>query len=113
MPRCAVVNCHCGYDGFETPKDIRWFYVPKTEARREQWEFRLHRADFKISKHTQICSIHFQDEDYIPESENKDKNGRKRKKSKLKSSAVPSLHMGKCKCPLHHKQEQTSKPLID
>ena len=115
MPRCAVVNCHCGYDGFPTPKDIRWFYVPKSQTQRDQWEFRMGRQDFRITKYTQICSVHFKGEDYIPESENKDSSGRKRKKSKLKSSALPSLHMGKCKCAIHHKPERSSqsKPLSD
>ena len=36
-----------------------------------------------------------------------------RKKSHLKDSAVPSLHMGKCKCALHHKPEKTSKTLLE
>ena len=105
MPRCAVVNCHCGYDGFPTPG--RWFKVPKSQARRDQWEFRMNRKDFKITEHTQICSIHFKEDDYIPECENKDSSGRKRKKRHLKSSAVPSLHMGNCKCPIHHKSEKS------
>ena len=69
MPRCAVVNCHCGYNGFPTP--VRWFKVPKSQARRDQWEFRMNRKDFKITEHTQICSIHFKEDDYIPECENK------------------------------------------
>ena len=107
MPRCAVVNCHCGYDGFPTPG--RWFKVPKSQARRDQWEFRMNRKDFKITEHTQICSIHFKEDDYIPECENKDSSGRKRKKRHLKSSAVPSLHMGNCKCPIHHKSEKSTQ----
>ena len=107
MPRCAVVNCHCGYDGFPTP--VRWFKVPKSQARRDQWEFRMNRKDFKITEHTQICSIHFKEDDYIPECDNKDSSGRKRKKRHLKSSAVPSLHMGNCKCPVHHKSEKSKQ----
>ena len=112
MPRCAVVNCHCGYDGFPTPKDIRWFYVPKSQVQKDQWEFRMGRQDFRITKYTQICSVHFKDEDYIPESENKDSSGRKRKKSKLKSSALPSLHMGKCECAIHHKPEKSTQSKV-
>ena len=109
MPKCCVVNCHCGYNGFPTPKDIRWFRVPKSQALRDQWEFRLQRQDFKIKNDSRFCSIHFKDEDYIPECENKDTSGRKRKKRHLKSSAVPSLHMGKCKCLIHHKPEKSTQ----
>ena len=109
MPKCSVVNCHSGYRGFPTQNDIRWFRFPKAQAKREQWEFRLHRKDFKVSNETRICSLHFQAEDYIPDTENRDSSGRIRKKRHLKQSAVPSLHMGKCKCPIHHKPEKTSK----
>ena len=109
MPKCSVVNCHCGYNGFPTPKDIRWFRVPKSQALRDQWEFLLQRQDFKIKNDSRFCSIHFKDEDYIPECENKDTSGRKRKKRHLKSSAVPSLHMGKCKCLIHHKPEKSTQ----
>jgi hypothetical protein len=38
--------------------------------------------------------LHFKNEDYIPESENKDRFGRKLKKRRLKPNAAPSLLMG-------------------
>ena len=112
MPKCTVVNCHCGYNGFPTPKDIRWFRAPKSQGRRDQWEFRLQRQYFKIKNDSRFCSIHFKDEDFIPECENKDTPGRKRKKRHLKSSAVPSLHMGKCKCLIHHKPEKSTQSKV-
>ena len=109
MPKCSIVNCHSGYNGFSASSEIRWFRVPKSQARRNQWEFRLNRQGFKITNETRVCSIHFKEDDFVPESQNKDSSGRTRKKRHLKDSAVPSLHMGKCKCPLHHKPDKTSK----
>ena len=78
MPRCVVVNCHCGYDGFIPPTGLRWFKIPKSKARRDQWEFRIHRQDFKITDDTRVCSVHFKEDDYIPTAENKDSSGRQR-----------------------------------
>ena len=112
MPRCTVVNCHCGYDNFPTPNGLRWFKIPKAQARRKQWEWAIHRKDFVLSNDTRVCSIHFDEGDFIPEAQNKDSSGRQRKKSHLKDGAVPHLHMGKCKCPEHHRLEKTSKPLL-
>lgn len=66
-------------------------------------EFKVHRANFKVTKHTQICSRHFLKEDFVPDEENVDKFKRKYKKPHLKENAVPSVEM----CTSHL---QESKP---
>ena len=100
MPKCSVVTCKSGYDTHCTPKDVRWFHFPLQNFRNhskvllEKWKSRLNRIGFIPTKHTQICSLHFKNEDYIPESENVDRFGRKLKKRRLKPNAAPSLLMG-------------------
>ena len=56
--------------------------------------FQVHRANFKVSDNTRICSLHFLPEDYVPEAQNFDKFRRKYKKPHLKENAVPSVDMG-------------------
>jgi len=106
MPKCCVINCKSGYDAHCTPKEIQWFHFPKTKALLEKWEFKVHRANFKITKHTQICSRHFLKEDFVPDEENVDKFKRKYKKRHLKVNAVPSVDM----CTSHLQESHCSQP---
>ena len=100
MPTCTVVTCKSGYHAHPTPKEVQWFHFPLENFRNnskvllDKWKSRLNRNDFTPTKHTRICSLHFKNEDYIPELENVDKFGRKLKKRRLKSNAAPSLLMG-------------------
>ena len=100
MPSCSVVTCKSGYHAKSTPKYVQWFLFPLENSRNnskvllEKWKSRLNRKDFIPTKNSRICSLHFKNEDYIPESENKDRFGRKLKKRRLKPNAAPSLLMG-------------------
>ena len=100
MPSCSVVTCKSGYHAHCTPKEVQWFLFPLENFRNnskvllEKWKSRLNRKDFIPTKNSRICSLHFKNEDYIPESENKDRFGRKLKKRRLKPNAAPSLLMG-------------------
>ena len=100
MPSCSVVTCKSGYHAHCTPKEVQWFQFPVENFRNhskvllDKWKSRLNRKDFIPTKHTRICSLHFKNGDYIPESENKDRFGRKLKKRRLKPNAAPSLLMG-------------------
>ena len=100
MPSCSVVTCKSGYHAKSTPKYVQWLYFPLENFRNnskvllEKWKSRLNRKDFIPTKNSRICSLHFKNEDYIPESENKDRFGRKLKKRRLKPNAAPSLLMG-------------------
>ena len=100
MPTCTVVTCKSGYHAHPTPKEVQWFQFPVENFRNsskvllEKWKSRLNRKGFIPTKHTRICSLHFKNEDYIPESENMDRFGRKLKKRRLKPNAAPSLLMG-------------------
>ena len=100
MPSCSVVTCKSGYHAHCTPKEVQWFLFPLENSRNnskvllEKWISRLNRKDFIPTKNSRICSLHFKNEDYIPESENVDRFGRKLKKRRLKPNAAPSLLMG-------------------
>ena len=100
MPSCSVVTCKSGYHAKSASKYVQWFLFPLENSRNnskvllEKWKSRLNRKDFIPTKHSRICSLHFKNEDYIPESENKDRFGRKLKKRRLKPNAAPSLLMG-------------------
>ena len=96
MPSCVVLNCSNGYKGQNTPKPIRWFFLPKSPALRGRWLFQIHREGENnwATKFAQICSDHFKDpDDFLTEEENKDSQGRKRKKRHLKPTAVPTINM--------------------
>ena len=105
MPKCSVVNCHMGYNGFTASNEIRWFRIPKSNARRNQWEFRLNRQGFKVTNETRLCSLHFKEDDYVPESQNKDSSGRTRKKRQLGVAFVVRL---RC-LPLDSTKRQSKK----
>ena len=88
--RCEVVGCTTR-DG----KEFQLFPIPKTPKTRETWLMRINRANFKpeLDKRYTVCSKHFKPEDFVPEDQNVDSKGRKRKKPQLKKLAAPSLYM--------------------
>ena len=95
MPGCCALTCKHGYKSQVTPKDVQWIPLPKDKSLRKAWLFRIHREneeDF-VSEHTVICSYHFKEEDWIPDNLNYDKRGRKYKKRRLKTNAIPSVNL--------------------
>ena len=98
MPKCVVLNCKNGYDSQKenTPINLRWFILPKSPALRGRWLFQIHREDEKKfdNKNARICSSHFRPEDFLPEEQNRDNQGRKRKRRNLCPGAVPTINMG-------------------
>ena len=95
MPTCCAITCKHGYKSHFTPEDVQWFHLPKDESLRKAWLFKIHReneADF-VSEHTQLCSYHFTEEDWIPQHLNVDKRGRKLKRRRLKTNAIPSVNL--------------------
>ena len=95
MPGCCAITCKHGYKSQVTPKDVQWIPLPKDKSLRKAWLFRIHREneeDF-VSEHTVICSYHFKEEDWVPDHLNYDKRGRKYKKRRLKTNAIPSVNL--------------------
>ena len=103
MPKCVVLTCKNGYTSQKenTPQDLRWFSLPKSPALRGRWLFQINREDEASfdTKFAQICSSHFRPEDFLTEEQNRDQQGRKRKRRNLCPGAVPTINMRP-----HHEQ---------
>ena len=81
---CAVYGC-------QSRKDLRLF--PKSKALLAEWLERLNRKDFVITSDSRICTRHFHADAFIPDEDNKDSQGRPRKKKTLKARAYPTLFL--------------------
>ena len=96
MPKCCVMTCKNGYDSQKenTPLNLRWFSLPKSEALRGRWLFQIHREDeASFTRFARICSAHFRPEDFLTEDQNIDNQGRKRKRRNLVPGAIPTINM--------------------
>ena len=83
MPDCIVNGCNSS-SGRRLPTDKRL---------REKWLEGINRIGFKPKPNSLVCLKHFHESDFIPDSYNKDNHGRKRKKRRLKPSAIPTLDL--------------------
>ena len=93
MPTCAIVHCHNGSGRKErTHEDGRKATLYQVqEGMQKQWQEVINRQNFVVNKNTQVCSLHFEDDAYVDETDNHDKYNRKRKRKKLKPRALPTL----------------------
>ena len=95
MPTCAVVHCHNGSGRKErTHEDGRkatLYQVP--EGMQIQWQEMINRQNFVVNKNSLVCSLHFEENAYVDETDNHDKYNRKRKRKKLKPRALPTLDL--------------------
>ena len=97
MPTCAIAHCHNGSGRKERPhKDgtkATCYRIPPTEGLQKQWEEIINRKKFVVNKNTTVCSLHFDIDAFVPETDNHDKYNRKRKNKTLKPRAVPTLDL--------------------
>ena len=91
MPSCAVVGCQTGY--YKSNAKYQLHLFPKGEDLRKAWIECLNRSDYVYKPTHRICSKHFLPSAFVPDEENVDKKGRKRKRQNLKQRAVPTLFM--------------------
>ena len=107
--KCAAVGCDTGYDKTETsvngeksiiskiPEGVTFLKFPLNNPELcKKWEKNLRRGDFKATKYSRLCSLHFQESDFDEERHDSNKSrqnklGTVRKQRKLKLSAVPSI----------------------
>jgi hypothetical protein len=90
---CCAVNCD--NNSLEKP-GIRFFKLPKTPERRDQWLRRIGRdSEFEPSRDTAVCSDHFASDcfvaDSLPESLSHGGGLEYSRRRKLASGAVPTL----------------------
>uniref|UniRef100_A0A8C6UCV8 THAP-type domain-containing protein n=1 Tax=Neogobius melanostomus TaxID=47308 RepID=A0A8C6UCV8_9GOBI len=63
MPtQCSAIGCSNRFDPEAKKRGISFHKVPSDPERREAWKRAL-RRDFVITKHTVICSDHFEEKD--------------------------------------------------
>jgi len=77
--KCCAYGCKSGYVG-HTPSETRITFhsFPPDAKLREKWIRANPRKDFVPTKNSQMCSLHFQDTDFVEESS--DKNTTRRQK---------------------------------
>ena len=92
MPLCAAFGCNSGAPLYKGEK-YRLHSFPKLTSVKNDWLERINRVGFVPTHTSRLCSKHFSPEAYLPEEENVDEYGRKRKKPQLKERAVPTLYL--------------------
>ena len=109
MPTCCVYKCE---NGSSSDNACQSFPLPPETSPnlRREWLDRINRKDFTPTENARVCKIHFADDAFIPESENKDSSGRPRKRPRLKPLAIPTLHMKPS--VESHSNKRKSDPII-
>ena len=92
MPQCCVFDCNTGSRHYKGEKYTLHSF-PKITSVKNEWVERINRAGFVPTDSSRVCSKHFSSECYLPEEENVDERGRKRKNPHLKERAVPTLYL--------------------
>ena len=95
MPYCAIAGCGSGHLQKEKVRKYQLFRLPASKDMKERWleKIKINRPHFDESIHTSVCAKHFRISDYIYETENVTSRGILMKNRKLKSTAIPSLHL--------------------
>ena len=107
MVKCVVVGCKSGYSGQSLYTDngikITFHAFPKDTTLRIKWIKSIARDNWQPSKHSKLCSRHFQNKDFVKESRDTNKFRRmvlaedgythNLKHRYLQAGAVPSLFL--------------------
>jgi THAP domain-containing protein 1/3 len=95
MPnKCSAYGCKSGYDGHKNESRVSFHSFPLDSDLCDKWIRANPRKDFKPSKHSRLCSLHFRECDFV--EEHFDSNLRRKystdklDKRYLKKDAVPS-----------------------
>ena len=95
---CFVPYCKTGNNSQKKPAGVHEHrFPPKTSpALRQKWLDQINRVLTRpLSDRDYVCTLHFDPNDIVPDDENYDKRGRKRKKKFLKHLAYPKLQLGR------------------
>ena len=96
--KCAASDCKSGYSSEEKKLNVTYHSFPlKNEELLCNWLKNIARKNFKPSKYSKLCSLHFKADDFIKVSHDS-KQRRKRKRDsehlcyrRLKPGAVPYI----------------------
>jgi len=94
--KCAAYGCKSGYKSSTVDKDVTFHSFPRDEELRDRWIRANPRKDFIPTKHSRLCSLHFQPSDFVDERQDTNKSRLKQKGEKpvrrhLKEGVVPSV----------------------
>ncbi|XP_035229796.1 THAP domain-containing protein 2-like [Stegodyphus dumicola] len=114
MPsHCIVPGCKGNYDN--GPR-VRVYSFPSNEILKKKWLKAIPRSNFKLTKASKVCELHFKDEDIEMETSAYDPSSGKKisaplSRSRLTKEAIPSLFPG---CPAYLSyQKQNREALHD
>jgi len=96
--KCSAFGCKGGYDSHVTDKNVTFHTFPTNPEMRENWIRANPRQDFVPTKHSCLCSLHFQPSDFtdVPTDSNKRRLkiiSQQRQRRQLKEDSVPSLFL--------------------
>ncbi|CAG4989203.1 unnamed protein product [Parnassius apollo] len=84
MVYCSVSNCsNCSGKGYCSSKGISYHCFPINPEVKEKWILATGKKNWFPSKHSKICSAHFQEQDFNPT----------RKRRVLLDHAYPTIHV--------------------
>ncbi|CAM1313864.1 Uncharacterised protein r2_g2436 [Pycnogonum litorale] len=95
--KCAAFGCRSGYDGSETSPDISFHSFPfKDQRLLNIWSKKIARQDFRPSKHSKVCSLHFSPDSFVENRVDSNIYRLKNKSSnlklrKLRPDAIPTI----------------------
>ena len=94
--KCSAVGCKSGYDSNGDDSHVTLHSFPQDAELREKWIRAIPRKDFVPSTYSRLCSLHFQQCDFLDARTDSNKSRLKNKsctplRRRLKPDAVPSV----------------------
>ena len=96
--KCAAIDCQSGYSSEEKKLNVTYHSFPlKNEELLCNWLKNIARKNFKPSKYSKLCSLHFKADDFIKVSHDSNQRRKRKRDSehlcyrRLKPGAVPSI----------------------
>lgn len=96
--KCCVPGCRSGYQysNSNSNSNISMHAFPSDNSLKKLWlhKIHVHRDNFTPSKHTRVCSLHFNENDFRLETKdscNRLKNNPILRRRHLKEHAIPSI----------------------
>ena len=96
--KCFAFGCKSGYDSQVTDKNMTFHAFPSNPEMHEKWIRANPRQDFVPTKHSRLCSLHFQLSDFTDVRTDSNKRrlktiSQQRQRRQLKEDSVPSLFL--------------------
>jgi hypothetical protein len=100
MPVCFVPGCKSGLKSCIEKR--RFFFAPKEAILRVKWDSVISRSDTVLTDKSKVCELHFEDDVIIKGEFLRHSNGSEefipKLRWKLKSDAIPTLHLENGTC---------------